>query len=105
MFFVFLPRLFSRENILDGALRRIFNLTGGLGRQDNCRFARCDPDSPLIVSPVFNVNTVFAVIDVFPGYLTPVPAGIAVANKPAELDGILPEEAVITHPVGEKDRN
>ena len=105
MFFVFLPRLLSRENILDGALRRVFNLTGGFRGQDNCRFARRDPDSPLIISPMFDINTVFAVIDVFPGYLAAVPTGIPVDDKPAELDGIFPEEAIVTHPVGEKDRD
>jgi hypothetical protein len=97
--------LLTRENILDGFLRRIFSLTGSLRGQDNGRFARRDPDSPLIVSPMFDINTVFAVIDVFLRYLAAVPTGIAVTNKPAELDGILPEEAVIAHPVGEKDRN
>jgi hypothetical protein len=105
MFFVFLPRLLSRENILDGALRRVFNLTGGFRGQDNRRFTCRHPDASLVISPMFDVHAVLAVIDVFPGYLAAVPTGISMDDKPAKLDGILPEKAVVTHPVGEKDRD
>ena len=59
--------------------------------------------SPLVFSPMFYVNTVLAIINIFPYYLAPVPTRVSMDDKPAELDGILPEEAIITHPVGEKD--
>ena len=54
---------------------------------------------------MFDIDTILAVFDVFPGDFTAVPACIAVDHKSAELDGILPEEAVISHPVGEQDRS
>jgi hypothetical protein len=98
-------RLRTRENVLDRFLRWIFYLTSHLRRQNNCGFACRYPDSSLIISPMFDINTVFAVIDVFPGYFAAVPTGIPVDDKPAELDGIFPEEAIVTHPVGEKDRD
>ena len=53
---------------------------------------------------MFYVNTVLAIINVFLYYLASVPARVSMDNKPSKLDGILPEETIITHPVGEKDR-
>ena len=72
--------------------------------QDNRRFAYRYPDSSLVFSPMFDVNTILAIINIFLYYLASVPTSVSMANKPTELDGILPEEAIITHPVGEKDR-
>jgi hypothetical protein len=50
---------------------------------------------------MIDIDTVLAVVDIFPGNFTAVPAGVPVTDKPAELNGILPEKSVIPHPVGE----
>ena len=82
--------LFSGENILDGFLGRILHRTSNPRGKDNSRFTLGNAVAALVVAPVFDVDAIFAVFDVFFSYLAAVITGIAVHDKAAELNGVFP---------------